>query len=85
MFNIGEKGRYLTQSYDKAPTPTEKNPTSNVTNKTIADRLRTVSRSRVTTVHTVKSTVRSMTTRLFTWYFRFQNICNRNKFVWVSR
>ena len=34
--------------------------------------------------HTVKSTVRSMTTRLFTWYFRFQNTCNRNKFVWVS-
>ena len=22
---------------------------------------------------------------LFTWYFRFQNTCNRNKFVWISR
>ena len=36
-------------------------------------------------IHTVKSTVRSMTTRLFTWYFHFQNTCNTNKFVWVSR
>ena len=35
--------------------------------------------------HTVKSTVRSMAKRLFTWYFRFQNIWIRNKFVWVSR
>ena len=31
--------------------------------------------------HTVKSTVR----RLFTWYFRFQNKCNRNTFAAVSR
>ena len=41
--------------------------------------------SRVCRVHTVKSTVRSMTTRLFTLYFRFQKTCNRNKSVWVSR
>ena len=26
-----------------------------------------------------------MTTRLFTWYFRFQNTCNSNTFLWVSR
>ena len=51
VLNMREKGRDLTQSYDKAPTPTE-NPKSNlITQKrhqnfdytTIADRLRTVS------------------------------------------
>ena len=36
-------------------------------------------------IHTVKSTVRSLTTWLFTRYFRFQNKCNRNKFVGISR
>ena len=35
--------------------------------------------------HTVQSTVRRMTTQLFTWYFRFQSTCNRNKFVGVYR
>ena len=35
--------------------------------------------------HTVKSTVRSLTMRLFTCYFRFQNKCNRNKFEGISQ
>ena len=34
-------------------------------------------------LHIDKSTVWSMTTRLFIWYFRFQNTCNRNKCVGV--
>ena len=40
--------------------------------------LRITDSAAVNHYHTVKSTVRRMTTRLFTYYFRFQNTCNRN-------